>query len=199
MTKFENAKAEIVEDKTLSDGWTRLSNYEIDYTDSEGETHRLHREVYHRTPAATILLHDPKRDTVVLVRQFRLPVQLHGEPAWILETPAGLLDGEEPEAAIRREAMEETGFRVRDISFLFKAYSSPGSSTEVVHFFAASIDTDDRVSNGGGLAEEHEDIEVVEVPLDQALAMIGTGQIVDFKTIILLQWAALNRGALNKP
>lgn len=199
MTKFEKAKAEIVQDKTLSDGWTRLSNYEIDYTDSQGETHRLHREVYHRTPAATILLHDPRRDTVVLVRQFRLPVQLHGEPAWILETPAGLLDGEEPEAAIRREAMEETGFRVRDISFLFKAYSSPGSSTEVVHFFAASIDTDDRISNGGGLAEEHEDIEVVEVPLDEALAMIGTGEIVDFKTIILLQWAALNRGALNKP
>jgi nudix-type nucleoside diphosphatase (YffH/AdpP family) len=199
MTKFEKAKAEIVQDKTLSDGWTRLSNYEIDYTDSEGETHRLHREVYHRTPAATILLHDPRRDTVVLVRQFRLPVQLHGEPAWILETPAGLLDGEEPEAAIRREAMEETGFRVRDISFLFKAYSSPGSSTEVVHFFAASIDTGDRISIGGGLAEEHEDIEVVEVPLDEALAMIGTGQIVDFKTIILLQWAALNRGALNKP
>jgi nudix-type nucleoside diphosphatase (YffH/AdpP family) len=199
MTKFEKAKAEIVEDKTLSDGWTRLSNYEIDYTDSEGETHRLHREVYHRTPAATILLHDPRRGTVVLVRQFRLPVHLHGEPAWIVEAPAGLLDGEEPEAAIRREAMEETGFRVRDISFLFKAYSSPGSSTEVVHFFAASIDTDDRVSNGGGLAEEHEDIEVVEVPLDEALAMIWTGEIVDFKTIILLQWAALNRGALNKP
>ncbi len=199
MTKFEKAKAEIVQDKTLSDGWTRLSNYEIDYTDSQGETHRLHREVYHRTPAATILLHDPKRDTVVLVRQFRLPAQLHGEPAWILETPAGLLDGEEPEAAIRREAMEETGFRVRDISFLFKAYSSPGSSTEVVHFFAALIDTEDRVSNGGGLAEEHEDIEVVEVPLDEALAMIGTGEIVDFKTIMLLQWAALNRGALNKP
>jgi nudix-type nucleoside diphosphatase (YffH/AdpP family) len=124
---------------------------------------------------------------------------LHGEPAWILETPAGLLDGDEPEPAIRREAMEETGFRVRDVRFLFKAYSSPGSSTEVVHFFAASIDTKDRVSEGGGLAEEHEDIEVVEIPLDGAMAMIESGEIIDFKTIILLQWAMLNRSSLDKP
>jgi nudix-type nucleoside diphosphatase (YffH/AdpP family) len=199
MTKFEKAKAEIIQERTLSDGWTRLSTYEVDYTNSDGETHRIHREIYHRTPAATILLHDPKRDTVVLVRQFRLPVYLHGEPAWMLETPAGLLDGDEPEAAIRREAIEETGFRVRDVRFLFKAYSSPGANAELVHFFAASIDTEDRVSEGGGLAEEHEDIEVVEIPLDEAVQMIASGEIIDFKTIILLQWAALNRAALNKP
>jgi nudix-type nucleoside diphosphatase (YffH/AdpP family) len=199
MTKFDKARAEIVRNQTLSQGWTRLSNYTVDYTDSEGETHRVQREVYQRTPAATILLYDPKRGTVVLVRQFRLPLQLHGEPAWILETPAGLLDGDQPEPAIRREAMEETGFRVRDVRFLFKAYSSPGSSTEVVHFFAASIDTKDRVSEGGGLAEEHEDIEVVEIPLDGAMAMIESGEIIDFKTIILLQWAMLNRSSLDKP
>jgi nudix-type nucleoside diphosphatase (YffH/AdpP family) len=197
MTKFEKARAEIVGDETLSKGWTRLSNYLVDYTDSEGETHRVSREVYHRTPAATILLYDPKHGTVVLVRQFRLPLQLHGEPAWILEAPAGLLDGDEPEAAIRREAMEETGFRVRDVRLLFNAYSSPGSSMEVIHFFAAAIDTTDRVSNGGGLAEEHEDIEVLEIPLEKAMAMIESGEIVDLKTIVLLQWAVLNRTALG--
>ncbi|MDP9808611.1 nudix-type nucleoside diphosphatase (YffH/AdpP family) [Rhizobium tibeticum] len=197
MTKFEKAKVEIVHEKTLSNGWTRLSGYQIDYTDSDGETHRLKREVYHRTPAATILLYDPKRDTVVLVRQFRLPVYLHDEPAWIIETPAGLLDGDEPETAIRREAMEETGFRVRDVRFLFKAYSSPGSSMELLHFFAASIDTTDRVSNGGGLAEEHEDIEVLQVPLGKAIAMVEQGEIADAKTIILLQWAILNRELLS--
>ncbi|EJL50318.1 MULTISPECIES: NUDIX domain-containing protein [unclassified Rhizobium] len=196
MTKFDKAKAEIVDVKTLSSGWTRLSGFQIDYTDSDGKTHRLQREVYHRTPAATILLYDPKRDTVVLVRQFRLPVYLHDEPAWIIEAPAGLLDGDEPEAAIRREAMEETGFRIRDMRFLFKAYSSPGSSMELLHFFAASIDTTDRVSNGGGLAEEHEDIEVLEVPLGKAMTMIEQGEIVDAKTIILLQWATLNRETL---
>lgn len=199
MTKFEDAKAEIVHDETLSNGWTRLSRYTVDYTGSHGDTDTIYREIYHRTPAATILLYDPARDTVVLVRQFRLPLQLHGEPAWILETPAGLLDGDDPEPAIRREAMEETGYRVRDISYLFKAYSSPGSVTEVVHFFAAVIDTTDRVSSGGGLSEEHEDIEVVEIPLDEAMAMIGTGEIIDFKTIMLLHWAVLNKGALNKP
>ncbi|CAN7233069.1 NUDIX domain-containing protein [Rhizobium sp. LjRoot258] len=197
MTKFQKAKVEIADEKTLSNGWTRLSGYQIDYTDSDGETHRLKREVYHRTPAATILLYDPKRDTVVLVRQFRLPVYLHDEPAWIIETPAGLLDGDEPETAIRREAMEETGFRVRDVRFLFKAYSAPGSSMELLHFFAASIDTTDRVSNGGGLAEEHEDIEVLEVPLGKAMAMVEQGEIVDAKTIILLQWAILNRELLR--
>jgi nudix-type nucleoside diphosphatase (YffH/AdpP family) len=197
MTKFDKAKAEIVAEKTLSNGWTRLSGFQIDYTDSDGETHRLQREVYHRTPAATILLYDPKRGTVVLVRQFRLPVFLHGEPAWIIEAPAGLLDGDAPEAAIRREAEEETGFHVRDVRFLFKAYTSPGSSTELLHFFAAAIDTTDRLSNGGGLSHEHEDIEVLDVPLDKAMAMIEHGEIVDLKTITLLQWAMMNRDTLR--
>lgn len=192
MNKFEKAKAEIVNEKTLSDQWTRLTGFEIDYTDSRGEKHRLKREIYHRTPAACILLYDPKRETVVLVRQFRLPAQLVGEPAWMIEVPAGLLDGDEPEAAIRREAMEETGFRIRDVRFLFKAMTSPGSVTEVIHCFAALIDTSDRVADGGGLAEEHEDIEVMEVRLSDAMAMIERGEIYDAKTIMLMQWAVLN-------
>ncbi len=197
MTKFEKAKAEIAGEKTLADQWTRLSSFELDYTDSQGEKHRLEREVYHRTPAACILLYDPKRETVVLVRQFRLPAQLIGEPAWMIEVPAGLLDGDHPDAALRREAMEETGFRVRDVRFLFKALTSPGSITEIIHFFAAVIDTSDRVATGGGLAEEHEDIEVLEVRLSEALAMIESGDIYDAKTIMLLQWAVLNVASLK--
>ncbi|MFK0163817.1 NUDIX domain-containing protein [Rhizobium sp. NPDC090279] len=197
MNKFEEAKAEIVSEKTLADQWTRLSSFDLDYTDSRGEKHRLKREIYHRTPAACILLYDPARETVVLVRQYRLPAQLVGEPAWMIEAPAGLLDGDDPEAAIRREAMEETGFRVRDVRFLFKAMTSPGSSTEVIHFFAAVIDTSDRVADGGGLAEEHEDIEVLEVRLSDAMAMIGDGDIYDAKTIMLLQWASLNVASLK--
>ncbi|MDQ0562106.1 nudix-type nucleoside diphosphatase (YffH/AdpP family) [Rhizobium mesoamericanum] len=197
MTKFDKAKAEIVDERILANGWTRLSNFQIDYTDSDGETHRLQREVYHRTPAATILLYDTKRDSVILVRQFRLPVFLHGEPAWIVEAPAGLLDGDAPEAAIRREAEEETGFRIRDVRFLFKAYSAPGSSTELQYFFAATIDSTDRVSEGGGLSHEHEDIEVLEVPLEKVMTMIEHGEIVDLKTITLLQWAIMNRDTLR--
>lgn len=193
----ENKRAKIVGERTLSNEWTRLVSYELDYTDRGGETHRLKREIYHRTPAACILLYDPTRDTVVLVRQFRLPALLTGEPAWMIEVPAGLLDGDEPESAIRREAMEETGYRIRDVKFLFKALTSPGSVTEIVHFFAAVIDTKDRIADGGGLAEEHEDIEVLELPLSEASAMIETGGIIDAKTIMLLQWAMINRHALS--
>jgi nudix-type nucleoside diphosphatase (YffH/AdpP family) len=196
MTKFDKADVAIVSRTSLSKGWTELSSYDIDYTASDGETHRLKREIYHRTPAATILLYDPKRQTVVLVRQFRLAAHVNGDFGWIVETPAGLLDDDEPEAAIRREAMEETGYQVRDVRFLFRAYMSPGCVTEVVHFFAAIVDNADRVSAGGGLADEHEDIEVMDVPLPEALAMIEDGAIIDGKTIMLLQWAALNQHRL---
>ncbi|OCJ11922.1 ADP-ribose pyrophosphatase [Rhizobium sp. AC27/96] len=197
MTEFGKAKAEIVNEKTLADQWTRLSSYDLDYTDSRGEKHRVKREIYHRTPAACILLYDPNRETVVLVRQYRLPSQLVGMPAWMIEVPAGLLDGDDPEAAIRREAMEETGFRIRDVRFLFKALTSPGSVTEVIHFFAAVVDTADRIADGGGLAEEHEDIEVLEVRLSEAMGMIEAGDIYDAKTIMLLQWAVLNKASLT--
>jgi nudix-type nucleoside diphosphatase (YffH/AdpP family) len=196
MTKFEKAKVEIVGEKTLADEWTRLSMFDVDYTDSEGETHRLKREIYHRTPAATILLYDPVKETVVLVRQFRLPAYLEGYAAWMAETPAGLLDGEHPEEAIRREAIEETGYRVQGVRPLFKLLMSPGAVTEVVHFFAATVDTSDRVALGGGLADEHEDIEVMVLPLTDAMAMIERGEIFDGKTVILLQWAMLNRHLL---
>lgn len=188
-------RVKIVGDTELADGWTRLSAYDLDYTDRKGASHRITREIYHRTPAACILLHDLKRDMVVLVRQFRLPAHLVGEPAFMLEVPAGLLDGDSPQDAIRREAMEETGYRLRDVRFLFKALTSPGAVTEVVHFFHASVDLADRIEEGGGLAAEHEDIEVVEMPLDEAVAMIGSGVIIDAKTIILLQWALLQRAA----
>ncbi|KQQ74230.1 NUDIX domain-containing protein [Rhizobium sp. Leaf321] len=191
-----NDRVKIVSDTTLSQGWTRLSDYQLDYTDRNGETQRIKREVFHRTPAACILLHDRERDIVVLVKQFRLPAHLIGEPSFMIEVPAGLLDGEDAEDAIRREAMEETGYRIRDVRFVFKALTSPGSVTEVIHFFHASIDLSDRINEGGGLADEHEDIEVLEFPLDKAVTMIADGEIIDAKTIMLLQWAVLNRAAL---
>jgi ADP-ribose pyrophosphatase len=189
-------RVKIVSDTTLSQGWTRLSEYEIDYTDRKGATHRLKREIFNRTPAACILLHDPKRDIVVLVKQLRLPAYLIGEAAFMIEVPAGLLDGDEPEAAIRREAAEETGYRVRHARFLFKAMMSPGSVTEIVHFFHASVDLTDRIGEGGGLEDEHEDIVILELPLDDAIAMVDSGEIFDAKTIMLLQWAAINRASL---
>ncbi|MFD1746128.1 NUDIX domain-containing protein [Rhizobium helianthi] len=195
MTKpeaFTNVKVDIIEDRVLSDNWYHLNKVTFDYTSRKGKTARLSREVYDRGNGATILLHDPERDVVVLVRQFRMPAFKNGSNGFLIEAPAGLLDGDHPEEAIRREAIEETGYQVRDVRFLFKSYMSPGAVTEVLHFFAATIDTSDRVADGGGLDEEHEDIEILEIPLDQALSMIETGEICDGKTIMLLQWAALN-------
>lgn len=183
-------------DETLSDGWTRMSRYSLDYTDRHGQTHHLTREIFHRTPAACILLYDRQRDLVVLVRQFRLPAYLTGDPPFMIEVPAGLLDGAEPEDAIRREAMEETGYRLGNVRFLFKAMMTPGAVTEVVHFFYADIDAADRVEDGGGLAEEHEDIEVMEIKASEALAMIERGEIIDAKTIMLLHWLALNKSGV---
>ncbi|ABC90288.1 putative ADP-ribose pyrophosphatase protein [Rhizobium etli CFN 42] len=191
------SRMKIVSEQTLSNGWTRLSSYLLDYIDRKGATQQLKREVYHRTPAACILLYDPKRELVVLVRQFRLAVHLNGDPAWMIEVPAGLVDDDHPEQAIRREAMEETGYHLRDARFLFKCYPSPGAITEVVHFFVSLVDITDRMAEGGGLDEEHEDIEVLEVPLDEAAQMIENGEIFDAKTIMLLQWALLNRNKLR--
>jgi nudix-type nucleoside diphosphatase, YffH/AdpP family len=192
-----NDRVKIVGETTLSDGWTRLSDFQIDYTDQRGETQRLKREIYHRGEAAAILLHDPERDTVVLVKQFRLPAHLLGDPSWMIEVPAGLLDCDQPEEAIRREALEETGYKLRDVRFLYRVYMSPGAITERVHFFYAAISQSDKTEEGGGLAEEHEDIEVLEVTISDAMAMIERGEICDAKTIMLLQWLQLNRGSLG--
>lgn len=190
-------RVKIISDTTLSDGWTRLSRYDLDYTDQNGATHRVRREIYHRGEASAILLYDRKRDCVVFVKQFRLPAYLADAPAWMLEVPAGIVDEGTPEDTIIREAMEETGYRVRDANFLFRAFMSPGSFMERVNFYYALVDADDRVETGGGLEDEHEDIEVLEVPLADAFSMIENGEIFDAKTIMLLQWAALNREKLS--
>ena len=195
--KFRNATIEILKDETLSRNWYHLRNVTFNYTGSSGKVVKVKREVYDRGNGACILLQDKARDVVVLVRQFRMPAFQNQHSGWLLEVPAGLLDGDHPEEAIRREAMEETGYRVKSVRHLFKSFMSPGAVTETIDFFAAEIDLADRVNEGGGLdnEHEHEDIEVVELPLDQALAMIASGDIMDAKTIMLLQWADLQRRA----
>ena len=197
MTQPMQPEVTIVEKKLLSDNWYFLHKVSFDYTGRNGKTSRLDREVYDRGNGATILLYDPKRDLVVLVRQFRMPAYMNETDGLLIETPAGLLDGEHPEETIRREAIEETGYQVRDVRFLFKCFMSPGAVTELIHFYAAIIDVEDRVSEGGGLEEENEDIEVLEIPLSQALTMVESGEILDGKTIMLLQWALLNRDRLR--
>ncbi len=187
-----NERVRIVEQRVLADDWFVLKKNIFDYRHSNGRWQRLQRETYDRGDGAALLLFNRTRGTVVLTRQFRFPAYANGlADGMLVEACAGLLDNEAPEVAIRREVQEETGFDVRMPRKVFQAFMSPGSVTERLHFFVAEYDAGDRVGAGGGNASEGEDIEVLELPLDQALALIGTGEIQDGKTIMLLQHAAL--------
>ena len=159
----------------------------------DGRWQTLEREVYNHGNATVVLPFDAERRMVLLVRQVRFVTYLNGHPHPILEACAGMIDGDEtPEAAIRREAKEELGCALRDTRRVFNAFMSPGCFTERLTFFVAAYSPADRSARGGGLVDEGEDIDVVELPLDDTLAMIGRGEIVDAKTIMLLQWVALH-------
>jgi nudix-type nucleoside diphosphatase (YffH/AdpP family) len=176
----------------LSDHWYTLRKFTFSYRRGDGTAQRQEREAYDRGNGACILLYNRERGTIVLTRQFRLPAFINGHAdGMLLEAPAGLLDDDDPMTAIRREAEEETGYRIKDVKEVMQAYMSPGSVTERLHFFTAAYGAADRVGAGGGHAGEGEDIEVVEVTLDHALAMIERGEIVDAKTIMLLYHAKL--------
>ena len=176
----------------LSDNHYVLRKVTFDYRRNDGTWQRQEREAYDRGNGATLLPYSLAQDSVVLVRQFRYPAYVNGYDDLLIEAAAGLLDDESPEVRIRSEAEEETGYRLGEIRKVFEAFMSPGSITEKLHFFVAEYDPSMRIGSGGGLADEGEDIEVLELPFDQAFAMIGDGRIADAKTIILLQYAALN-------
>jgi nudix-type nucleoside diphosphatase (YffH/AdpP family) len=177
----------------LSDAWYTLKRATFEYQARDGSWSEQQREVYDRGNGATILLRDETRDTVLLTRQFRMPAYLNGHPdGMLLEAPAGLLDENEgAEEAIRREAEEETGYRVGKITRIGEYFMSPGSVTERIAFFTGSYRADERVSDGGGVAGEGEDIEIVEVTLAEAIAMVERGEIADGKTVLLLRLAQL--------
>ena len=183
--------ARIEEVRTLADRFARLTETDFELTRRDGRTVRLTRETYARGDAATVLPIDPGRGTVLLVRQFRLPTHGRGGDGMLLEAIAGLLEGGDPRATVEREAVEEAGVRLHDIRLAFEAYMSPGALTEKLHFFTATYGEADRVERGGGLAEEGEDIEIVEWTGERAIAAIGRGEIADAKTIMLLQHARL--------
>ncbi|WP_022928026.1 NUDIX domain-containing protein [Patulibacter americanus] len=187
----ENPRVRPVAREVLSDAWFVLRRATFDWRGPDGTWTRQQREAYDRGNGATILLYDPEAGTVLLTRQFRWPAFENGHPdGMLIEACAGLLDDDDPETAIRREAHEETGVRVGEVRHLFDAYMSPGSVTERLHFFAAPYRSADlRAEDGGGVAAEGEEIELVELRLDDALAMVGTGEIADGKTIMLLGWA----------
>ncbi len=176
----------------LSDDWYVLKKTIFSFRRTDGSWQQQSRETYDRGNGATILLYDLARRTVILTRQFRYPAFVNGHDDLLIEAPAGLLDNAEPETRIRAETEEETGFRVRDVRQIFDAFMSPGSVTERLHFFVGAYEPGDRASQGGGNEDEGEDIAVIETTIDDALAMVASGAIRDAKTIMLLQYAALN-------
>lgn len=178
--------------KLLSDHWYVLKTTRFDYLRRDGQWQTQSRETYDRGNGAAILLYDPRRRCIVLTRQFRYPAFVNGHDALMIEVPAGVLDAASPEDCIRAEAEQEAGYRVRAPRQVFEAFMSPGAVTERLHFFVAEYDHGDRIGSGGGVHDEGEDIEVFELPFDEALAMLARGEIVDAKTIMLLQYAALN-------
>lgn len=176
----------------LATGWHVLRRTTFDVRHADGRWTRQQRETYDRGNGATILLYDTERRTVLLTRQFRFPVHVNGHPdGMFVETAAGLLDADDPATAIRREAAEELGVTVGKLEHVFDVWMSPGSVTERLHFYAAPYTPTDRTSAGGGLPDDGENIEVLELDVDDALQQIGTA-IADAKTIMLLQWATLH-------
>ena len=177
--------------EVLSDDWAILKKFTFDYRRRDGSLETQVRQTYDRGHGAVILPYDPERGTVLLVRQFRLPAYVSGHPEPLIEACAGLLDRDDPETCIRREAEEELGTRLRTVEQVFHVFMSPGSVTERLMFFTARYSPEDRIGRGGGDAHEGEDIEVLELALDEALAMIDGGRIIDGKTIMLLQHIGL--------
>lgn len=190
---MKNPTITIQKTELLSDNWYLLNKVTFDYQMDNQKSEIQVREVYDRGNGAVILLYNSNKKTVVLTRQFRLPTYLNGNTSgMVIEACAGLLDTENPEECIIRETEEETGYRLSSVKKVFQSYMSPGSVTEILHFFIGEYQSEMKVSEGGGLAEEHENIEVLEYSFDEAYQMIASGEINDAKTIMLLQYAKIN-------
>jgi nudix-type nucleoside diphosphatase (YffH/AdpP family) len=179
------------QEKLLSDNWAILKTTKLDYRRNDGTWQEQWRETYDRGHGATILLYNLAKRTIILVKQFRYPAFVTGYDELLIETPAGKLDDLSPEECIRAESEQETGYRVRNPRKVYEVYMSPGSVTERVFCYVAEYEPSDRVQSGGGHADEGEDIETLEVGIDEALAMVKDSRIIDGKTIMLIQHAAL--------
>lgn len=187
-----NERVRVIDKQLLSDNWGLLTRWTIELQRRNGDWQRQQRETYDRGDGAAILLYNEEKKTVVLTRQFRFPVFSNGEAGYLIEVCAGKLDGDDPVTCAKKEAEEETGYRVSEVRQVFRSYMSPGSVTERLSLFVAHYDAASKVSDGGGHFEEGEDIEVLELPFAEAMAMLETGEINDGKTVILLQYAALH-------
>ena len=187
--QLKNVTIKNIKKELLSDNWYTLNKFTFDYQKEDGTWETQYREAYDRGNGAGILLYNQKKRTVILTKQFRMPTYVNGnEDGFLIEVCAGLLDDDNPEDCIKKETEEETGYRIENVKKVFEMYMSPGSVTEKLFFFIAEYSDNMKVSDGGGLEHENEDIEVLEIPLQEVLQMISTREIQDAKTIILLQY-----------
>ncbi|MFD0696552.1 GDP-mannose pyrophosphatase NudK [Paenibacillus sp. GCM10027628] len=194
MNIYMNPRVEIKDETVLSANWYLLKKMKFAYQNNNGIWETQEREVYDRGNGAVILLYNRKKQSVILTRQFRMPTYVNGnDTGMLIEACAGLLDTDSPEDCIRRETEEETGYRITNLQKIGESYMSPGSVTELLHFFAAEYDSRMQVNEGGGVVDEQEHIEVLELSFADALEMIRQGEIRDAKTIMLLQYAQIHR------
>lgn len=190
---MSNSNIKNLSESILSDNWYTLKKVTYDYLKKDGTWETQNREAYDRGNGATILLYNSENKTIILTKQFRIPTYLNGnETGMMIEACAGLLEKDNPEECIKRETEEETGYKISSVKKIFEVYMSPGSVTEIVHFFIGEYSNEMKVNNGGGLSEEQENIEVLEIDFSSAVEMIKSGEIKDAKTIMLLQYAQLN-------
>mgnify|MGYP000852340208 FL=1 len=191
---MSNKQVKNIEKKLLSDNYYILKRVTFDYLMKSGKWVNQMREVYDRGDGAGILLYNKHKGTVILIKQFRMPTYLNdNKDGFLVEVCAGLLDQDNPEACIIRETEEEVGYRLKSVKKIYEGYSSPGVMTEKMHFFVGEYTDDMKVGAGGGLASEHEDIEVLEIPFEKAVGMLDNGEIVDTRTIVLLQYALIHK------
>lgn len=199
LTQYEHATVKNgtiknIKKEVLSDNWYTLNKYVYEYQKEDGSWETQQREAYDRGNGAAILLYNQKKGTVVLTKQFRMPTYINGNPSgMMIEVCAGLLDGDNPEDCIRKEVEEETGYKIENVKKVFESYMSPGSVTEILHFFVGAYEEKMKIGDGGGAEDETENIEVLEYPFDVAMDMITSGEIKDAKTILLLQYAAVHK------
>jgi GDP-mannose pyrophosphatase NudK len=188
-----NPKVRNIEKHVLSNNWYTLRKVTFEYQKKNGTWENQSREAYDRGNGAAILLYNTAQKTVILTRQFRMPTYVNGnETGMMIEVCAGLLDTDNPEDCIRRETEEETGYKITDVQKVFELYMSPGSVTEILYLFVAEYSKEHKITEGGGLEHEEEEIDVLELPFIQALDMVKTGEIKDAKTVLLLQYAEIN-------
>jgi nudix-type nucleoside diphosphatase (YffH/AdpP family) len=191
-------KVKIISKEILSNNWYTLRKVTYEFQKKDGSWQQQNREAYDRGNGATILLYNKENKSIILTRQFRLPTFLNGNAdGMLIEACAGLLDKDNPEECIKRETEEETGYKISEVRKIFEAYMSPGSVTEILYFFVAEYSKSMKVTDGGGVEHEQEDIEVLEIPFEKAISMMKNGEIRDAKTIMLLQYAILENLVSN--